>query len=75
MHQFCSILETALSHWEDSYTYVMGKIVKSLKESIYFVDSNDFTIEMLCTLITWLVNSVTEEYSFIFLGSKVKNID
>lgn len=65
MHQFCSILETALSHWEDNYTYVMGKIVKSLKESIYFVDSNDFTIEMLCTLITWLVNSVTEEYSFI----------
>lgn len=72
MHQFCSILELAFSHWEDSYTYVMGKIVKSLKESIYFVDSNDFTIEMLFTLITWLLNSVTKEYSFI--GVTVTNI-
>lgn len=72
MHQFCSILESALSHWEDSYTYVMGKIVKSLKKSIYFVDGNDLTIEMLFTLLAWLVNSVTEEYSFI--GITVTNI-
>ena len=50
----------------------MGKIVKSLKKSIYFVDGNDLTIEMLFTLLAWLVSSVTEEYSFI--GITVTNI-
>lgn len=39
----------------------MGKIVKSLGESTYFVQSNDLTIETIFILIAWLVNRVLQK--------------